>query len=211
MSYKEYLNKLYRYKFKAKVIASGLCTRIKKYDKSQAIKYLEGIVDHDIESQYFDDLNVYGLAFMDEARKINDASYHRVKRLRKRIVRYLNMGVCTFLSLTFDDEKLNSTNVQTRRKLVSMFLKSISTYYVANIDFGVDDMYTHREHYHAICVGNIRHVDTKWWQDHCGYTWVETIRHGVDDDKVLAKYISKLTNHAIKDSTKRQFYIYSRC
>lgn len=135
-----------------------------------------------------------------EAQKINKADLNRNVRLKKRIAKYLNMGQCLFLTFTFNDECLDSTTEETRRKYVRRWLKSYSSYYVANIDFGSKN---DREHYHAlICVDR---VDlTKW--NH-GTINVKRVKP-TSDGKALAKYISKLTNHAIKETTKRYAIIY---
>lgn len=198
------------YELKSQVIKSGLNKRIKHIDNAEYKKYSEGIIDHNAEQEYFDLCNQYGLKMIQEARKINLASYRRVKRLRDRIIKYLNSGVCTFITLTFKDDVLNETNEKTRRKYVSRALKSLSSNYCANIDYGQDDKYTHREHYHAIAVGLITQQHLREWQASLGYTWCETIPVGSATDSQLAKYISKLTNHAIKISTRRCVYIYSR-
>ena len=75
----------------------------------------------------------------------------KVQRLRKKIKDMLRFD-CVFLTLTFSDAFLNSTSAQTRRTYVARFLKSQEGIirYVANIDFGQNDLYTKREHYHAL-------------------------------------------------------------
>ena len=80
-------------------------------------------------------------------------------------------------------------------------MKSISDFYVANIDFGKN---TEREHYHALVL--VDRINDTW--DY-GFTWFERV-HRSDSAATLAKYVSKLTNHAIKETTKRSCYIYSR-
>lgn len=140
-----------------------------------------------------------------EAIKINKASYNRVSRLRNRIgtylVRYRNN--CVFLTLTFTDETLKSTTQETRKKYVSRYLKSQSKFYVANIDFGKKNK---REHYHALVVGK---CDYKPWHKYGGIKG-ELVKTGDKTDLKISKYISKLTNHAIKETTKRCAIIYSR-
>ena len=135
-----------------------------------------------------------------EAKKINKADLNRNVRLKKRITKYLSMGQCLFLTFTFNDMCLNNTNEQTRRKYVRRWLKEYSSYYVANIDFGSRN---EREHYHAlICVDR---VDPTTWNN--GTINVKRVKP-TSDGKALAKYISKLTNHAIKETTKRYAIIY---
>ena len=137
-----------------------------------------------------------------EARKINDAYYHRVKRLKKKIARMLESGNCIFLTFTFTDKVLETTNADTRRQKVRRFLSSYNCDYVANIDFGAKNG---REHYHALIQTDL--VDYKAFD--YGALNGEKVR-STNDFVKLAKYISKLTNHAIKDTCKGARMIYNR-
>lgn len=194
------------YKLKSDVIKAGLHKQIGFIDSSNYLYEVDGIVPSvNLDDLYFDLCNSYDFKWIKEARKINTASYRRRERLKDRIMKYLLNGSCIFVTLTFTDDVLDSTNEETRRKYVQRYLKSISDYYIANIDYGVDDRYTHREHYHALVLKEF--IEEKWTY---GYTWFERV-HKANSEFDLAKYISKLTNHAIKESTKRCCYIYSRC
>lgn len=189
------------YKFKSEVIKTGVYKVVNIIDRNDFIKKRDGIViDKDNDDVLFDLTLQYGGKFIKECRRINQANYKRIDRLKNRISLYLNKGQCIFATLTFDDYVLNNTSVETRRKYVSRYLKSISDYYIANIDYGDK---TEREHYHALIV--IDYISVKW---NYGFTWFEKI-HNLNSDS-LGRYISKLTNHAIKESTKRCCYIYSR-
>lgn len=198
------------YKLKSLVLNTDLPKLLNRFDRKNYNNALEGIIfDQDLEDKYFDLSNKYGSKYIKEARKINNASYRRVERLKKRIMEYITEFPCVWLTLTFRDDILQNTTQETRRKYVSKFLKSISRHYVANIDFGEDDRYSHREHYHAIAVGRQTKSDLQVWTERYGFTWIETVSRSSNPVKI-SKYISKLTNHAIKKSTKRQCYIYSR-
>lgn len=167
----------------------------------------DGIIPNvDLESEYSDLYNTYGAKFMKECQRINQATFKRVQRLKERITRYIQCGTSIFVTLTFSDETLDHTSVETRRKYVQRFLKAHSNMYVANIDYGVDDRYTHREHYHALVV--CERINKKLWNDY-GFSFCEVV-HKTSSETKIAKYIAKLCNHAIKDSTKRACYIYSR-
>lgn len=79
-----------------------------------------------------------------------------VKARRKRYRKYVRGMLGTFndksaylVSLTFTDECLASTKVETRERYVKDYLNSVSIDYFACIDFGKIDK---REHYHAIIV-----------------------------------------------------------
>ena len=137
-----------------------------------------------------------------EAEKINTASLKRNQRLKKRIASYINSGNCLFLTLTFDDSVLNNTSEDTRRQYVRKWLKSYSNCYVANIDFGSKN---HREHYHAVMVYPLRIESTEWPH---GFANIKKVKIG--SETPVAKYINKLTNHAIKNTSKRNALIYSQ-
>ena len=190
------------YELKSKVLASGCVYRVKKMDNAVYQLCVNGIVpSFDTDDEYINILFEYGGTYLKEARKINLATYRRDKRLKDRITQYLLSGQCIFLTLEFDDDTLSNTSRETRRKYVQRYLKSVSDKYVANIDFGGKKG---REHYHAVVL--VDWIDVKW--DY-GYIWREKI-HRTNSETKLAKYISKLTNHAIKETTKRCCYIYSR-
>lgn len=201
------------YDLKASVLKTDLpqrvCRLMRKYRKiynNVQVGFDEKLIEAD--NTYCDLVLTYGLEKYKEAIRINNAWFKRVTRLYNRVSYYLQFP-CVFITLTFRDEVLNATNETTRRKYVSRFLKTLTNHFVANIDFGVDDRYTHREHYHALLVGCIKKRDLSWWTYNIGFTYIETVR-GTNDFKAISKYISKLTNHAIKQSTRRHVYIYSR-
>jgi len=141
-----------------------------------------------------------------ECLKINKSSYERTNRLKKRIYEMLTSGDCLFLTLTFNDETLSNSTSETRRQYVRKYLKQFNCRYVANIDFGKEN---HREHYHAVI--NASNIDLKSWRIH-GNINVERVRNRniESDNERLSKYICKLSNHAIKETTKRSSLIYSR-
>ena len=193
------------YKLKSEVMKLQLHKKIGYIDRCDFLKARDGVVvDKDIDDKYFQLCLDYDFKLIKEGRKINQASYRRSNRLKDRITGYMRTGQCIFVTLTFTDEVLNNTSESTRRQYVSRYLKSISNCYVANIDYGVDDRYTHREHYHAVIM--IDYINVRWKY---GFSWFEKI-HKTSSEKKLAKYITKLCNHAIKESTKRCCYIYSR-
>jgi len=115
-------------------------------------------------------------------------------------------GQCLFLTLTFNDDTLQRTTQKERRTAVSRYLKQFNCRYVANIDFGKENG---REHYHAVI--NCGSVCFDSWRKF-GNINAERIRNkDLKADKTkLAKYICKLSNHAIKETTKRSSLIYSR-
>lgn len=200
------MGRIIDYKYKSFVLKTNMHKHISFLDKSFYLYAHEGIIPSiDLDEEYKNMYDEYGAKFIKECHRINDATYKRVTRLKNRIQRYLELGKCIFVTLTFNDETLDQTSESTRRKYVQRCLKDNSDYYVANIDYGVDDKYSHREHYHALV--QCDKFDKKSWS--YGFSFCEVV-HKTEDDLKLSKYISKLSNHAIKDSTKRACYIYSR-
>ena len=201
------------YEFKAKVISSGLCQIEKKISKTLYVNNIKELYGIDIENSntYSNEMchqliQYYMENFPNElleAQKINHATYQRVKRLKDRIAELLNKP-CLFLTLTFTTEKLENTSADTRRQKVRRFLSSFDCPFVANKDFGAKNG---REHYHAVI--QIEHIDYSLWT----YGAIKGLKVRLDENSTkerLAKYVAKLTNHAIKETTKRSVLIYSR-
>ena len=206
------------YAFKGYVLRnySDLISQYKKaklYDYAVNVYLGEGVVLKSLNSNslslaelqnecIYNDLG----SVFNEIAKIDNASCHRASRLRSRIESMLLNGDCLFLTLTFNDKTLNDTSADTRRQYVRKYLKQFNCPYVANIDYGADNG---REHYHAVV--NSSHIDLSKWRIY-GNINVQRVRNkSIDLDKTrLAKYISKLSNHAIKETTKRSCLIYSR-
>ena len=192
------------YLYKSNILKTDLCKRVGAIDRKTYLNSLEGIVrDNDLDDAYFDLCLNNDYKAIKEARKINASSYKRVKRLNKRIETYLRSGQCIWLTITFNEATLSNTNEKTRRRYVSRFLKKVSDYYVANIDYGKT---TEREHYHAVILTDF--VEPTLWP--YGFIYTERIKNHLKTPLKLSKYVSKLTNHAIKESTKRNVYIYSK-
>ena len=174
-----------------------LVERIENYDKTK-YKYLSEILSH------FANEDEYMWKVYKECEKINHASYKRNKRLKDRIEQMLLDGNCYFLTLTFSDDTLNRTSDKWRRKSVTYILKEISPEYVANIDYGKKNG---REHYHAV-IRCDSVPDLSAWK-RFGFFNVKLVR-SEDDFEKLGKYVGKLTNHAIKNTTRGTRIIYSK-
>lgn len=148
--------------------------------------------------------------FLNEAIKIQDASFNRYKRLRRRISKMVLESPCCFLTLTFDDNKCSfeNTSSETRRKYIRRYLKSLGCDYVANIDFGEENA---REHYHAVVnLEKLSQKQIKEYFNKYGAIKVKKISCSKNDIRRLAHYINKLTNHAIKETCRGNRIIYSR-
>ena len=142
-----------------------------------------------------------GSVLWHEANKVRTANQKRVQRLKHRIASYIKQGPCLFLTLTFTDEVLQSTTEDTRRQYVRRFLSKYGDF-VANIDYGEENG---REHYHAVLRTDKRVDYTDWQGGNCDGKKIYN-----ENDTALAKYICKLTNHAIKTTTKQCRILYSR-
>ena len=201
------------YEKKARVISSGLVKQYKQVSRAiyaEQAKYYTGEkivanMDYDtaVEQRFF-----YSQFMPDEwqeAKRVADSNYKQSQRLQKRINSMLERSTdCVFLTLTFKPEVLEKTSPDTRRQYVFRWLKSQCKHYVANIDFGGKNG---REHYHAVCDAR---VNPKTWI--YGNLDCKPVRYNPESNSCvkMAKYVAKLTNHAIKETTKRCALIYSR-
>lgn len=144
-------------------------------------------------------------------RQLYDSRRQKVLRLKKKLEYWVNNYNCLWLTLTFRDNVLDSTNELTRRKYIQRFLKSLNIpFYVANIDYGDKEKNSNsneREHYHAIIQSD--YLDMSLYK--YGFVFVEQIYNTTNSIARISKYINKLTAHAYKDSTRGQSrLIYSR-
>ena len=154
-------------------------------------------------NQYHDNHKKYG-ELWHSAYLVNQSASKRIQRIKRRIAKSIMSGTALFLTLTFTNDTLNQTTEQTRRKYVSRFLKENSSNYLANIDYG---SINNREHYHAILSGEL--VNLSQWHKY-GAINMKHIGKSTKDLTKISKYVAKLTNHAIKETTKAPRLIYSR-
>ena len=157
----------------------------------------------ELENERKEFIELYGFTTFKIAHNLNRASYQRTARLKERIGEAVASGSAYFLTITFNNDTLAKTNEKTRRKYISRWLKSLTPFYVANIDYGKT---TAREHYHAIITADA--PPPKTWS--YGFIDILKVATSETDTKRVSKYISKLTNHAIKNTTKSKRIIYSR-
>lgn len=212
------------YAFKSKILIehSDLLVKQKRaslYEYSLNRLYEDGVILYALRSEKegfmpYNELLSYCaenglLNELKECMKINHAEYERTKRLKNRVATMLLNGSCIFLTLTFTDATLKETTPQQRRVAVSRYLKQYNCMYVANIDFGKDETKTMREHYHALI--NCDKVEFESWRKYGNINAKRVRNKDIESDKTkLSKYIAKLSNHAIKETTKRSCLIYSR-
>lgn len=216
------------YELKAQVIGNG-CAKIQRKLSLTEWKYNQlyesissgGEINEKViedltkKSELLEELKNQISEFTDEeineAEKVNYAAYKRTKRLKDRILELLLNNGALFLTLTFTDTTLNKTTQETRKKYVTRFLKEQCDIYVANIDFGKQKG---REHYHAVVIPK-EMIDHSKWSRYGSIDWIHCYHKTKEENyeessKRLAKYVSKLTNHAIKETVKSNRIIYSR-
>jgi hypothetical protein len=197
--------------YKSSILQEGLDRRVAniKKDLYKKSKYIthddDGIVESVTSPLWCDWVKVYkNNPRYDCALKLNESKYRKAKKVREKISDLIKDGRAYFLTLTFRNDVFEKTSPETRRKYVARYLKEQSPVYVANIDFGGKKG---REHYHAIVEGKI---DYKYWFDNYGCVVAELIRNQDNDVKRTSKYLSKLTNHALKVQGIVPRLIYSR-
>lgn len=120
-----------------------------------------------------------------------------------------------FGTWTFSDRALELTP-ETRKKAITRLLGKTCADYITNIDYGKE---TGREHYHGVIAlqpgtyqkrveideKGHRHIKIDLLDDYkLGWYGLEQIWNTEKDSELLAKYITKLTQHSIK---VRQSYV----
>lgn len=153
---------------------------------------------------YLDDYLIYENFTYDElmaCHQIYKSFRNRQARLKNRIENMVTNNDCLFLTLTFTDDVLSNTSFDTRKKYVLRFLNNLNCAFVGNVDYGSENG---REHYH--CVAAIDNVSCNDWN----YGAINFKRIINKNSLALAKYVAKLTNHALKETTNNSRIIYSR-
>lgn len=214
--YYKYFRDIYNpsvdYNYKSFVLSNKINTAVNKINWNTHLNFLSNITGEYFQYSYPQDTleiwynslaDKFGFLSILEGIRLNNARYHRVGRLKRRVESIISYR-SYFLTLTFTNTTLSNTSVETRRRYVARYLKSISFNYVANIDYGKKN---HREHYHAVV--QCDNIDHKLWK--YGNLDFELITYE-DETPIekLSKYIAKLTNHAIKETCKRGHMIYPK-
>ena len=139
---------------------------------------------------------------------------NKMTRIRDRISPFIDNNCGYFLTLTFNDEELEKSTPDERRKKVCRFLKKYSSNYVANVDFGGEQEYadknlvkiaTKREHYHVIIDNPLVHNQWPFGESYCKHIFNTTV-----DKKRISKYVAKLSLESMKKNSKIVRIIYSK-
>ena len=145
------------------------------------------------------------------AMQINSSYYKKLGRVKSKLIKMeescfentnLNM---VFLTFTFNDYALTHNNADSLKQAVRRFLKQHSIKYVANVDYGAING---RKHFHAVALIDGK-LNYKLWQSY-GALNGRKVNLNETAPKRMAKYVTKLSLHAIKESTGFNRLIYSR-
>ena len=175
-------------------------------DKKVAVALRKSFYEYD-DSEVKGLIATYGYEAYKVGKGLCCSRWKRNKRIEKRIASIVLSGEALFITLNFKPSYMGKTNEQTRRKQVARYLKANFSTYVANIDYGEKNG---REHYHAVGYPLNGMVDYKSWHKF-GCVKAERVKTRDKDCKRIARYITKLTRHAIKKTAgQTQRIIYSR-
>ena len=145
------------------------------------------------------------------AMKINSSYYKKLGRVKSKLVKMendcldnLNKFNMVFLTFTFNDYSLNHNNSDSLKQAVRRFLKKYCVRYVANVDYGATNG---RKHFHAVALVDGKLNYKKW-----SYGALNGRKVNLNETapKRMAKYVTKLSLHAIKETTGFNRLIYSR-
>lgn len=163
------------------------------------------VVSHNGFNQYVANKCNKGFEF-----RIWQSNKQRKFRLKERVSNMIIKGNAIFLTLTFNNDFLQrETTEDTRRRYIRRFLKEQCSEYIANADYGDINQ---REHYHALVIPKKARIDFK---PYCAFfdgsmIYSEKVQVSEKSNKSISLYISKLTNHALKESGQYKRLIYSR-
>lgn len=174
------------------------------------VKEQVGIQAEDIQDERMNKLrSSYMVNFTDEewriCKNIYSSRCHQFKRIKSRISKLLDSGPCFFLTFTLNDDHVNDSLNLLERRIKELFRSSGIDQYIAHQDFGIDDRYTHRLHYHAICRAESLSQIKSWKY---GFYCYKPITN--KNDSRLACYLNKLSCHYVKSSNYNRKVIYSR-
>lgn len=193
------------YNLKSELMNNGLYDFYKLWCQSSNLYYLLITYGYEYPSYLIPYLdypieNTLTYEELRECQRIYDAHRQRSLRIKKKISLMIQKP-CIFLTLTFTDDTLSSTSETTRRRYIVSYLSQFNVPCIANKDFGKENC---REHYHAII--QTPHIDYSLYT--LGAINGIRVVVGTETDTRISKYISKLTNHSIKETTKNSRLIY---
>lgn len=132
------------------------------------------------------------------------ARYNKVSRIKSHLVyMWHRKRHLYFLTFTFNDKYINKCD-RTKKDLIKNAIKKYddSCFYILNVDYGSKNG---RQHFHCILATDLDSNLDLFMRDDNNYPCfvdVREVREDFTSLKCLPKYINKLSNHCIKDSTK---------
>lgn len=189
-----------RYKYKSELISKHCNEYIASLENYSYRMVKNGLdIDYFLTNWFNDN---FGFCAELESRRLRHAYIKRLSNLKKRIDSILYDSHCSyFLTFTFNEFYLDNIDDKYKRVYVTRWLKKFTFNYVGNVDYGERNG---RIHFHAVVSADF--IDGNSWQ--YGALNFEIIR--VCRSDIIGKYVSKLINHALKESTKRQALIYPK-
>lgn len=171
-------------------------------------KFLEELIEYNKYRKYCFKNGITFIENKDFERALK-ARYNKVSRLRQHFIwLFLRKKNTYFITFTFDDKHLKLCD-RSRKDLIKNSLKDFDEdlYYIINVDYGKKN---ERLHYHAI-IGTDCNLDIKTFLQlrYPCIVWCEKIILNQDTFKSLPKYINKLSNHAIKSTTRNSRILYN--
>lgn len=134
--------------------------------------------------------------------RINRSDYSKVSRVRERVQALLYLSSePVFMTFTLADAALGKYSYSYIVKTLHNFLRSNFDYAICNEDYGAKNG---RLHFHALVSSR---ADCSFWINKFGAVNSKPIVLG--NSTAIAKYIAKLTNHAVKATTKRKNIYYT--
>lgn len=179
--------------------------------------YLNEIIDIKFKLQQFFDISSYDLDLLKCQEFVKNYFKNKAKtrkRLAQRIAYFLSKvnesRSVYFVTLTFDDEKYDCRQPYSAiRGEIRDFVKQFTKYYILNKDYG--DL-NFRLHFHGVIV--LSDSSKEWFERaymlKFGFCNLKNCNTRSD---LLSKYIEKLSFHALKISTQKEYkehVIYSR-
>lgn len=202
----------YTNEYKQEVLNNGVYKNFCKIRLQEYLKSIDKFIDDDdgtIETRVVNGLYHDFLEYSKEyapfdcCLRLQNSRKRKTKKVKQKITNLVQSEKAIFITLTFTDKVLSKTTPETRRRYVARYLKANAKNYAANVDYGG---LNGREHYHAV-VDN--ELDLSKWHKY-GAIKVERVHTTENDLTRVAKYITKLTNHALKVKGENVRLIYSR-
>lgn len=152
--------------------------------------------------RYFFNNNDMNFEINKDYERILKARYNKISRIKQHFIwLYHNRKNLYFITFTFDEQYIKKCD-RTRKDLIKNSLTSFDEngLIILNIDYGKQN---ERLHYHCV-FGTDSDLNLKNFLDlfYPCFTYTEAIRQDCNSIKKISKYINKLSNHAVKDSTK---------